>query len=134
MGLFLKLSLVPLRNQFISFILIFIYGILKLFEAGFVTVRLTWTSHISINIDIETCKADGDNDEFSPEGPLEVSLLYLVSGPLNQHVEAPYDAGDGHKVEGDAAAELPSLQGTHVKLLPLSQRFYLTQTSDVAHM
>ena len=44
---------------------------------------------------------------------------------LYQDVEAPDDAGDGHQVEGDAAAELPSLQRTHVQLLPLSERFYL---------
>ena len=48
-----------------------------------------------------------------------------MRGSLYQYVEAPDDAGDGHQVEGDAAAELPPLQRTHVQLLPLIERFYL---------
>ena len=77
---------------------------------------------------LPTCKANGHYNEFSPERPLKVSLLYLVSGPLDEDVEAPDDAGDGHQVEGDAAAELPSLQRTHVELLPLRQRLYLKRS------
>ena len=48
-----------------------------------------------------------------------------MSCSLYQDVEAPDDAGDGHQVEGDAAAQLPPLQRTHVQLLPLSERFHL---------
>lgn len=48
-----------------------------------------------------------------------------MSGPLDEDIEAPDDAGDGHQVEGNAAAELPPFQGTHVELLPLRQRLYL---------
>ena len=48
-----------------------------------------------------------------------------MRGSLYQYVEAPDDAGDGHQVEGDAAAQLPPLQRTHVQLLPLIERFYL---------
>ena len=80
--------------------------------------------------DCNTCEADGDNYQFGPEWPLEVPLLYLLSGSLNQDVEAPDDAGDGDQVEGDAAAELPPLQGTHVELLPLREGFYLLQRSQ----
>ena len=72
-----------------------------------------------------TCKANGYNNEFGPERPLKISLLNLVSCPLYQDVEAPDDAGDGHQVEGDVAAQLPPLQRTHVQLLPLSERFHL---------
>ena len=72
-----------------------------------------------------TCKADGHHNKFRPEGPLKVTLLYLVGGSLYEDVEAPYDAGDGDHMEGDAAAELPPLQRTHVQLLPLFQWFYL---------
>ena len=75
-----------------------------------------------------TCEANGNHYKFGPEWPLKVSLLYLVSGPLDEDVEAPDDAGDGHQVEGDAAAELSSLQGTHVELLPLRQRLYLKRS------
>ena len=74
---------------------------------------------------LPTCKANSNNNEFSPERPLKVSLLNLVRCSLYEDVEAPDDASDGHQVEGDAAAELPSLQRTHVQLLPLSERFYL---------
>ena len=72
-----------------------------------------------------TCKANGYNNEFSPERPLKVSLFNLVRCSLYEDVEAPDDAGDGHQVEGDAAAQLPPLQRTHVQLLPLSERFHL---------
>ena len=80
--------------------------------------------HKMIN-NLPTCKANSYNNEFSPERPLKVPLLNLVGCSLYEDVEAPDDAGDGHQVEGDAAAELPSLQRTHVQLLPLSERFYL---------
>ena len=49
-----------------------------------------------------------------------------MGGPLYEDVEAPDDAGDGDHVEGDATAQLPPLQRTHVQLLPLIQWFYLT--------
>ena len=81
--------------------------------------------HKNTLYNLPTSKANSNNNKFSPERPLKVSLLNLVSCSLYQDVEAPDDAGDGHQVEGDAAAELPSLQRTHVQLLPLSERFYL---------
>ena len=45
----------------------------------------------------------------------------LHFSPVNEDIEAPDDAGDGDHVEGDGAAQLPSLHPRHVQLLPLSQ-------------
>jgi len=72
-------------------------------------------------------EADGHDHQLGPERPFEVAHLDLVGGVVDEDIERPDDARDGHDVERDGAEQLAALDRAHVQLLPLTKRLHLKQ-------
>ena len=50
---------------------------------------------------------------------VKLTVLKLVGGALDEDVQRPDDAGDGHQVEDDGAHDLATFARGHRQLLPL---------------
>ncbi|CAN7994136.1 unnamed protein product, partial [Ixodes hexagonus] len=75
--------------------------------------------HLALDVheDQAPREADGHHDELGPERPVQVALSHLFRRSVDEHVQGPYHARDGHHVEGNGTEHLTLLHRRHFQLV-----------------